>query len=83
MQKTRLTDVAAGDVLFELMPDGRAVEFEFRDDGPGYPEDVLRGQRCNVGMDLVQTIVRDSLRGELQLHNDGGAHTPIRFEING
>jgi PAS domain S-box-containing protein len=70
-------------IRIDLKPDAKTVEFEFRDDGPGYPADVLCLERCNVGMDLVRTIVRDSLRGDLQLFNDGGAHTLIRFEANG
>ncbi|MCP4540800.1 MAG: PAS domain S-box protein [Chloroflexi bacterium] len=55
------------------------VRFEFRDDGPGYPEDVLRLERHNVGFDLIQNIVRKSLRGKLSLFNDPGAVAVIRF----
>jgi len=55
------------------------VLFEFRDDGPGYPEEVLRLERYSVGFDLIQNIVRKSLRGELSLHNDRGAVAVIRF----
>jgi GAF domain-containing protein len=57
----------------------RAVSLEFRDDGPGYPEEVLRLERCNVGLDLVQNLVRKSLRGDLSLYNDRGAVTVVRF----
>jgi two-component sensor histidine kinase len=59
----------------------RAVLFEFRDDGPGYPADVLRLGRHNVGFDLVQNIVRKSLLGELSLYNDPGAVAAIRFAV--
>jgi PAS domain S-box-containing protein len=57
----------------------RTVLFEFRDDGPGYPADVLRLERLSVGFDLIQNIVHSSLRGELTLHNDRGAVAEIRF----
>ena len=60
--------------------DGDKVLFEFRDDGPGYPKDVLRLERHRVGLDLAQNIVRQSLRGELSLHNDHGAVTTIQFK---
>ena len=58
----------------------RTVLFEFRDDGPGYPEEILRLERHSVGLDLMQNIVRKSLRGELSLHNERGAVAVIRFE---
>ena len=58
----------------------RTVLFEYRNDGPGYPEEVLRLERHGVGFDLIQNIVRKSLRGELSLHNDHGAVTVIRFK---
>ena len=56
------------------------VRCEFRDDGPGYPEDALRLERHNVGFDLIQNIVRGSLHGELSLYNDRGAVVVIRFK---
>jgi two-component sensor histidine kinase len=56
------------------------VLLEFRDDGPGYPEEVLRLERPSVGLYLVQTMVRDDLGGEVALHNDRGAVTTIRFK---
>ena len=56
------------------------VRCEFRDDGPGYPQDVLQFEHHKVGFDMIQSIVRKSLRGELSLHNDGGAVAAIRFK---
>ncbi len=56
-----------------------AILFEYRDDGPGYPEDVLQLERHAVGFDLIRNLVHKSLRGELSLHNDEGAVTVIRF----
>jgi len=44
----------------------RTVLVEFRDDGPGYPEEILRLERHSVGLDLMQNIVRKRLRGELE-----------------
>jgi two-component sensor histidine kinase len=55
------------------------VLLEFRDDGPGFPEEVLRLERHSVGWELIQTLVRHGLRGEITLHNDQGAVTTIRF----
>ena len=61
--------------------DGRLVRLEFRNDGPDWPDDVLHGQRENVGLHLVRTTVRSPLRGKLVLHNDNGAATLITFEL--
>ena len=70
-------------VRIALEDDGETVQLEFRDDGPGYPDEVLQLERYNVGIDLVQNIVRQSLHGELSLRNDPGAVTLIRFKVNG
>lgn len=57
------------------------LEIDYRDDGPGYPESVLCGQRTNVGLNLVRELVRDSLRGTLALENAGGARTSLRIPV--
>ncbi|MBN1582271.1 MAG: GAF domain-containing protein [Anaerolineae bacterium] len=58
-----------------------SVRFEFRDDGPGYPEGVLKGVQGNVGFDLIPNIVRRNLQGELSISNDRGAVTVIQFKL--
>ncbi len=55
------------------------VRFEFRDNGAGYPQDVLQLERHNVGFDLIKNIVRKGLRGKLELYNDHGAVAVVRF----
>ena len=55
------------------------ILLKFQDDGPGYPPQVLALERHSVGFDLIQRIVRESLRGELTLRNVGGAVTLVRF----
>jgi two-component sensor histidine kinase len=54
---------------------------EYRDDGPGYPEEMLRLERYNVGLNLLQTLVTHSLRGTLTLTNDGGAVASMRIKV--
>jgi PAS domain S-box-containing protein len=73
-------DTAHIAVRITLEDEDDTVRFEFRDDGPGYPEDVLQLERYRVGFDLIQNMVRTGLRGELSLHNDGGAVAVIRFK---
>jgi PAS domain S-box-containing protein len=67
-------------ITFQSTLDGNLVRCKFQDDGPGYPEDVLRLARHNVGFELIQNIVRGSLHGELSLHNDHGAVAVIQFK---
>lgn len=62
-------------------PDSPAIDLEFRDDGPGYPEDVPSFARFSTGIYLIQNIVRNDLRGTLRLHNDPGAVTTIQFDL--
>ncbi len=57
------------------------VQFEFRDDGPGYPPGMLQLEQYNVGIFLIQTIVRDGLRGEVNFRNDSGAVAVICFKV--
>ncbi len=55
------------------------VRFEVRDDGPGYPDDVLAGTREGTGLHLVRAHVRSPLGGEVVLSNEGGARSAIIF----
>ncbi len=55
------------------------VVLVFRDNGPGYPEEVLAGQRAGVGLNLLRNLVRQNLRGQMALRNEGGAVAEIRF----
>ncbi len=55
------------------------IVFEFRDNGPGYPEPILAEKHYNVGLDLVTNLVLRDLRGEVTLCNDDGAVTRIQF----
>jgi two-component sensor histidine kinase len=67
-------------ITVQIALDGDTVACEYRDDGPGFPEEALRGEGRNVGLNLVQNVVRRSLHGDLALRNDGGAVALIRFK---
>ncbi len=56
------------------------VLVEYRDDGPGFPPDALRGEHSTLGMSLIQGIVQNDLQGAVSCHNEGGAVTRIRFK---
>ncbi len=55
------------------------VAFEYKDDGPGYPANVLNTGQHNLGIYLIKTIVTNGLRGEVALRNDQGSIATIHF----
>lgn len=57
------------------------VRVLYRDDGPGWPADVLGGKTRQVGLHLIQASVRSPLRGELSLRNEGGAVAELTFRL--
>jgi two-component sensor histidine kinase len=61
--------------------EGDMICIEYRDDGPGYPQEMLRLERYNVGLYLLQTLVTHSLRGTLTLANDGGAVAIMHIKV--
>lgn len=55
------------------------VQLVFRDDGPGFPEDVLHWKRTNVGLELVRNLMRRTLNGQVFLSNEDGAVVTLVF----
>ncbi|NBD35293.1 MAG: PAS domain-containing protein [Chloroflexi bacterium] len=66
-------------VRITLKEDGETVRFVYRDDGPGYPPDVLRFEDYNIGFYLNQRLVKKDLQGSLELKNEEGAVAIICF----
>jgi PAS domain S-box-containing protein len=79
--KYALDEQKMAQITVRLEQENDTVMFEFRDDGPGYPENVLRLERYNVGLHLIQNIIQKDLRGTVTLHNDHGAVTTLCFKI--
>ena len=61
--------------------DGNVI-FRYSDDGPGYPEEMIKGDysKMSTGFDLLSGTARHSLSGKFELSNDNGAITTIVFE---
>ena len=78
--KYALPEQGVGQIKVHITDEDGTVSFEFRDNGPGYPKEVLSLEHHNVGIYLIQTLVRQDLQGELTLRNHGGAVTRIRFK---
>jgi len=69
-------------ISVEFLRDDEMIRIIFRDNGPGYPEEMIDGNfnRASVGFNLILGIIKESLRGEVQLENDNGAVTTIMFK---
>ncbi len=72
---------AAGAVTvgFEAEIDADWLTLRYRDNGPGYPSDVLANQRSSVGLKLIHELVTGTLGGSIALSNDHGAVITIRI----
>ena len=63
------------------LADRPRVRLEYHDDGPGWPDAVLRGQAKALGLRLIEATVRSPLRGQLTLRNDRGALAELTFNL--
>jgi two-component sensor histidine kinase/putative methionine-R-sulfoxide reductase with GAF domain len=61
-------------VEIELAQRNGEVSLTIADDGSGIDE-----ERAGTGLSIVRALVRDELRGELELHNDGGLRAEVVF----
>lgn len=66
-------------IIGRIVPNDDGISFEYRDNGPGYPDEVLQGHKQNMGLYLIENMVTMDLDGELELNNNGGAVTVIKF----
>ncbi len=69
-------------ITVHILVADETVRFEFRDNGPGYPQTILQQdtRQFGIGFELIQNIVHDRLGGKLSLRNDNGAVTIIEFK---
>jgi PAS domain S-box-containing protein len=66
-------------IAVQITQQDRVITLTYRNDGPGYAEEVLSLARHSAGLDIVKRSVRKNLQGELALRNEDGAVTEIRF----
>jgi PAS domain S-box-containing protein len=69
-------------VQVAIKEDKKDVILVYRDVGPGFPEDVIAGtyNKTSIGFKLIKGIIEGTMHGKVELNNDGGAVTNIRFE---
>jgi PAS domain S-box-containing protein len=69
------------DVL--LRAEGGHARLEVRDEGPGFPEGFDAARSANTGIELIESVGRWDLQGEVEYANlpAGGACVSVRFPL--
>jgi two-component sensor histidine kinase len=68
-----------GQIDVQLEDKGDEIEIIISDDGDGLPPDFDLGQTASLGLQIVQTLVQEDLRGALELEDVGGVRATVRF----
>jgi two-component sensor histidine kinase len=72
-------DGSVGHVHLTLQDEGDTVVVRVRDDGSGLPADFKIEQADSLGLQIVQTLVREDLKGNIEMRNGEGAEAIITF----
>jgi len=72
-----------GEVELSLEADGRQARLEVCDSGPGFPPDFDSSRAANTGLDLIESLSRWDLGGEVAYLNRprGGARVVVTFSL--
>jgi two-component sensor histidine kinase len=68
-----------GSIDVRLSENDDCMIVEIADDGVGLPYDFDLASTSSLGLQIVQTLVRDDLRGQLELRNGAGVTARITF----
>ncbi len=68
-----------GSIDIRLSENEDCMVIEIADDGVGLPHDFDLASTASLGLQIVQTLVRDDLRGQLELCNGQGVTARISF----
>jgi PAS domain S-box-containing protein len=73
----------AGEIELALRIVAERGYLHVRDQGPGFPADFNPHTAANTGLELIQSLSRWDLGGELTFHNhpDGGAQVIVTFPL--
>ena len=67
-----------GTVVVRLLQTDDSMSIEIEDDGDGLPED-FDPNRGGLGLQIIRTLVRDDLKGQFVLEDDGGVRAVVSF----
>jgi PAS domain S-box-containing protein len=77
------SDGVSIEIKISIIQKNQDITLEYRDNGPGYPADVLSFLKHRTGLYLIQTIVAHDMQGKLTIANEnGGAVTRICFKLD-
>ncbi|MGE5315784.1 MAG: PAS domain S-box protein [Acidobacteriota bacterium] len=79
--KYSFCDVEEPRVQVSIGRQGDRILIEFRDNGAGYPGEVIGNGLHNVGFRLIRQLIEQTLDGSLELKNDNGAVTLITIGV--
>ena len=68
-----------GHVYLILQDEGDTVIVRVRDDGSGLPDDFSMESAESLGLQIVQTLVEEDLKGTIEMRNDDGAEVIVTF----
>lgn len=75
------TDGRTGSVTVSLERKGRRLDVIVTDNGVGLPDGFELASSSNLGLQIVQTLVRDELKGELKISSNRGTKVRIALGI--
>jgi two-component sensor histidine kinase len=70
---------SVGYVRLTLQDEGDRVVVRIRDDGSGLPDDFSIDKSPNLGLQIVRTLVKEDLKGTIEMRNGDGAEAIITF----
>ena len=74
----------SGEVKVSMRPSEKGwVELIIRDNGVGFPKELDFRKTKSLGLQLVNTLVKDQLGGEIELDRSAGTKFKIKFKQNG
>jgi two-component sensor histidine kinase len=70
---------SVGTISVDLLDQGDQVRIVVADDGQGLPTDFDLDQTTSLGLQIVQTLVQDDLRGVFEIESDNGTEAIVQF----
>jgi two-component sensor histidine kinase len=70
---------SVGNVRLTLQDEGDTVIVRVRDDGNGLPDNFNIEESDSLGLQIVQTLVQEDLKGTIEMRNGDGAEVIITF----
>jgi PAS domain S-box-containing protein len=78
--KHGLVSQTTAHIAVRITLEAKTIVLAFSNDGPGYPEAVLRWERPTTGLYLVQSLMTHDLNGAVELRNTPHPVAILRFE---